>query len=460
MPLMELKLQPTPLERATLRLYLTGNVFQGLWWAGYLLIPYVLAKSLAAPAGLITLTVMMDNLGMFFALYWGYLLATRGGRRTYLFWAAVLSRLVMLLVLLVHDAGQMVMLLAVIYFFAAMVYPAHNSIFEANFRPELRGRYFGLGSGIQNSVAVVASIGIGRILDYDAGLFRIVYAALAVAGAVYMLMMARVPEPEGQREAEPARVLGAIPLPTLPVGPFTPGRILRGLVRPFTDAVAVYRRDRAFNWFETNFMTYGAAFMCLSPVVPLFMTNSLHLNYQEISMARVMIGQIGVAALGPLMGRVMDRYHPVRLSGISFALIALYPVGLALAGLVATGTPSGAAGGSLLTPVRLVYLAFLLYSLGMAGINVAWNVGTIAFAPAGQGGYYQGIHVAMVGIRGTLGPIAGFAVYELFGLNAVFALAFALFVAASISSVGLWRWMRRRPAAASAPAAGRVEAGA
>jgi len=98
--------------------------------------------------------------------------------------------------------------------------------------------------------------------------------------------------------------------------------------------------------------------------------------------------------LGPAMGRLNDRYHPVRLCAFAFALFSLYPVVLDLAGAL-----------PLASPVRLVYLAFALYSLGMAGINVAWNVGSIAFAPPGRGGYYQGIHVAMVGIRGTFGPL-------------------------------------------------------
>lgn len=429
-------LVPTPLERATLRLFMSGAVLQGLWWSGYLLIPYVLAKSLHASTGLITLTAVLDNLGMFLALYWGHLLATRGQRRTYLVWAGIMGRLVMLATLLVQDAVQMSVLLAVVYFFAAMVYPAQNNIFEQNIRPSLRGRYFGLGTGIQNGVAVAASLLLGWILDRDPDAFRVVYASLGVCGFLFLFLLSRAPVPEGTPpETTPFRLLRPLPWPARAVGPFKPGRIWRGVAKPFTDAMRIYREDRAFNWFEINFMTYGAAFMCLSPVVPVFLSDTLKLSYHEISTARILVGQVGVALLGPMMGRVMDRFHPVRLCAVAFLVLAFFPVALDAAGVAGAGYA-----------VHLVYLAFAVYTVGMAGVNITWNVGSMAFAPPGKGGYYQGIHVAMVGIRGTIGPLVGFAVYELWGLRAVFWLAFGLFVAAAVSSVGLWRWMKKREA--------------
>lgn len=444
---------PTPLERTTLRGYYVGMVFQGLWWAGYLLIPFILAKSLRAPGSLITVAVMMENLAMFLALYWGYLLARRGHLRVYLLVCGVCSRLIFLLTLLVRDAGQMVFLLAVAYVFSAMIYPAQNGIFQANFRPTLQGRYFGVATLIQNGVAVVASLGLGRLLDLHPQSFRLALALLGVAGFGYPLILSRLPTLPGTApvasgsatagELSRASASGPTAAPAgLPVGPFEPGRLWRGVTRPFREALATYRRDPAFRWFEINFMTYGAAFMCLMPIVPIFLTERLGLNYSEISTARVLMGQIGVALLGPAMGRLMDRYHPVRLCGLAFALFSLYPVALDLAG-----------AGTLSNPIHLVYAAFGLYSVGMAGINVAWNVGSMAFAPPGQGGTYQGIHVAMVGIRGTVGPLVGFAVYELFGFRAVFCLAAGLLLAAALSSAALWRRLSER-AAPPQPAAG------
>jgi MFS family permease len=166
----------------------------------------------------------------------------------------------------------------------------------------------------------------------------------------------------------------------------------------------------------------------LVPVVPLFFVNELDLSYAQISSARVLIASLGVALLSPVAGRLMDHINPVRLSSVSYAVVSLYPVTLAVGALLFPGNPALGA-----------YLAFGLYSLGMAGINVTWNMGSIAFAPTGQGGYYQGIHVAMVGIRGLVGPAVGFTVLRLLGYREVFVLSALIFLAASGSSVLLGR---------------------
>jgi MFS family permease len=208
---------------------------------------------------------------------------------------------------------------------------------------------------------------------------------------------------------------------------------------PFREAAATFREDRDFYWFEINFMIYGIAYMMLMPVVPLYFTEELDLSYQQISHARVLIASLGVALLGPLMGRLMDRHHPVRLSSASYAALALYPLTLAAGTLL----PS-------VSPATVAYAAFGVYALAMAGINVTWNVGSISFAPPGRGGYYQGVHVAMVGGRGLIGPLIGFAVLRLLGYREVFAVAAAIFLGAAFSSALLGRRLDRRARAAGA----------
>jgi MFS family permease len=423
---------PLPLEVLTLRSYLIGMIFQGIWWSGYLLFPFVLAKSLHGSGGLITVAVTMDTAGMLLALYWGHLMA-RGGRRRWLFWGGVGGRLVMILALFVSSAVQFVLLLAVVYFFTSLMYPAQNGIFQANFHPTRQGRFFGYGALVQHVTAATVSLVIGRILDADPQYFRLLYPLVGLAGFMYLLILSLVPRPAADESAE-AQVdrLSIFKLPPLPTGDLSPRRVLHALVEPFRDAVRTYRSDRGFFWYEINFMLYGMAFMMLTPVVPIYFTESLNLSYEQISAARVLIASLGVAALGPLMGRFMDRFHPVRLCILSFAVVAFYPVALAVADLQ-----------SVFAPVIMAYLAFAIYSMGMSGINVTWNVGSIAFAPPGQGGYYQGIHVAMVGIRGVIGPLTGFIVLRLLGYQEVFWAAAGFFMSAAISSVLLWKWLTR-----------------
>lgn len=417
----------TDLERVTTRRYLQGMVFQGIWTTGLYLFPFVLAKSLDAAGWLITLTAILETSGLMLALYWGQLMIA-GGRRRWLVWGGLGGRVVLVAMPLVRTAEQFAILLGVVYFFSAVIYPAQNGILQANLPPDRRGAVYGHGALVQFLTAAAASLAVGGFLERDPDLFRWVYPVLGVLGFGYPLILSRVPRPAGDLAYDPD---GVFTVPRLPLGPVRWRRLGGALVTPLHEAAATFRVDRDFFWFETNFTIYGVAFMMLSPVIPLYFSNDLHLGYREIATSRVLIASLGVALLGPVAGRLMDRIHPARLCALSFGWIALFPLTLAfLPGLL----PASAA--------TAVYLAFALYSVGMAGINVAWNVGSIAFAPAGQGGYYQGIHVAMVGVRGLAGPLVGFAVMRLFGYQVVFLLAALFFGVAAVSSGMLGRRLR------------------
>ena len=57
-------------------------IFQGIWTTAQFLFPFVLAKSLAAPAWLVTLSVLMETSGMVLGIYWGQFMGTGHRRRT------------------------------------------------------------------------------------------------------------------------------------------------------------------------------------------------------------------------------------------------------------------------------------------------------------------------------------------------------------------------------------------
>jgi len=414
------------LERLTMRRYLLGMVCQGVWWSGYILFPFVLAKSLLAPGWLVTFTVILESASMVLAIYWGRMLE-RGGRRRWLFWGGLGGRAIMVLMLLVRGPLAFTSLLAVVYFFSSLVYPAQNGILQENIRADRRGEAYGRGALAQHLTAAAMSLLLGALLDRDPMCFRWLYPLLGLVGFVHLLILARLPRPAGGRDPDvvvtPRR---AREWPSL-------RRLADAATSPFHEAAATFREDRDFYWFEINFMIYGIAYMMLMPVVPLYFTEELDLSYQQISHARVLIASLGVALLGPLMGRLMDRHHPVRLSSVSYAALALYPLTLAAGTLL----PS-------VSPALIAYAAFGVYALAMAGVNVTWNVGSISFAPPGRGGYYQGVHVAMVGGRGLIGPLIGFAVLRLLGYREVFVVAAAIFVGAAVSSALLGRRLGRR----------------
>jgi len=409
------------LEQTTARRYYFGTIFQGIWTTGQYLFPFVLAKSLAAPDWLVTLSVMMETSGMVLGLYWGQIMAT-GGRRRALFWGGLLGRGVVVAALLVHSPGQFVAMLGVVYLFMSLVYPAQNSILQENIRPERRGEVFGRGALVQHLTAAVCSLIVGRLLETDPDSFRYIYPVLGILGFGYPLILSRLPRAPGPTAALEEG------LPAPPVS----RSMAAAIWRPFREAGDTFRRDRAYLWYQLNFTLYGVAFIMLVPVVPLYFNSELHLDYADIAQSRVLLGSLGIAILGPLAGRLMDRLHPTWLCAMSFGWVTLFPLAMTL-GPNEWG----------LTPTQTAYTAFAIYSVGMAGVNITWNVGSIAFAPPGRGGHYQGIHVAMVGFRGIVAPLLGFLLLRFLGYREVFFMAAGLFMLAALSSVVLSLRMRR-----------------
>lgn len=405
------------LARTTARRYWLALFFQGLWFTGQILFPFVLAKSLDAPGWLVTASVIMETTGMVAGLYWGGVMHT-GGRRRALVLGGLAGRAVLLTMLLVTTPGGFVLLLVPVYLFGAMVYPAQNSILQENIPEARRGDVFGRGATVMHGTAAVCSVVVGLLLEADPSAYRFIYPVLGVLGFGYPLILSTIPRPAaGQGEQ--------------PEGTVTPpgGRsnLSSALFQPFLDARDTFRRDRAYLWYQLNFTVYGVAFIMLVPVIPLYFSRELDLPYQDIAQARVLIGSLGLSILGPLMGRLSDRLHPARLCALSFGWVVMFPLALVAGPLLG------------LSAATTAYGAFVIYTVGMAGVNITWNVGSIAFAPPGQGGHYQGIHVAMVGLRGILAPILGYAILSFMGYREVFLVAGALFLTAAVSSAILAR---------------------
>ena len=113
----------------------------------------------------------------------------------------------------------------------------------------------------------------------------------------------------------------------------------------------------------------------------------------------------------------------MRVAALAFASLVPYFVGM-----TQVVTPAGLWGINVL-------LGFC-----MAGVNVAWALGPLWFAPPGQAHHYSAVHVACVGVRSVLGPLLGWSVQTLLSFHA------ALIVSASLeatAAVWMFRLARR-----------------
>jgi hypothetical protein len=172
-------------------------------------------------------------------------------------------------------------------------------------------------------------------------------------------------------------------------------------------------------------------FIMVQPVLPIYLVDMLKLTYTGNFIAKGVISQIPILILSPYLGKWHDRLHPFRFICFFFGLLALFPALIIASALTLKWH---------LLSVGLVYLAFAIFGVAMAGVNIAWNMGSIFFAGKEDASMYQSVHVTMTGIRGILAPMLGLLLLKTLGIISVFAVAVGFLMLASYLS---WRDYRR-----------------
>lgn len=151
------------------------------------------------------------------------------------------------------------------------------------------------------------------------------------------------------------------------------GRVLsRSFYLPLVDHWRVLRENPAFAVFERNFFIYGLAFMVLSVVVPVYLVEVLSITYAQAGAAQGVWFELALIGLAPVFGYFYDRSNPAAFCRGVFLLLVFYPLTLLAAKPL----------GSLLevSPMLFVYVAYVIFGAGMAGLSVAWGLAAIYFA--------------------------------------------------------------------------------
>lgn len=358
---------------------------------------YIAGNGLGASVAQITILAMIwpvSNLFSVLASHW--LDSTNSHFRAMLVGAVM--RLSMVLMLFSSSVNTMLLLLLLFFGSNSVVIPGQNAAFRHRYRKGNRGVLFGWGMSLFNLVSLPASILAGALLDADFSFYRWLFVAEGVFGAGQALFFARM-----------VRGLAN----TTQTQTASMGEMLKGLK-------AIFKADREFVLFEAFFMLYGFGFMGIQPAIPFFARDVLHLTYEQYATAKGVLGQLGLVLLGPLLGAGLDRIRPFRFTGAMCLVLTGYPLLLVASSLVpARG-------------VVLFYGAWLMYTAGMAGVQISWSMSSMHFAPEGKAATYQGFHVTATAIRGFIAPLLGSAVMQVASYTANFAMSAGFFLAAGV----------------------------
>lgn len=296
------------------------------------------------------------------------------------------------------SAWGFVWLLTTIWVAQFLLVPVQNAIVARNYGAAVRGRWFGRAAALQGLAVLLVSVPVGLWMDHDVGNWPWIYA-FAGAGAIFAYVQW--------------------------------GRIRRRRALALAEDLEIHPsawkalfRDKAFLGYEAAFMVYGVGFLALQPVLPLYVVDELGVSYTEFGIARGAIFWVFMIATSPIAGRLGDRLGILRVAGIGFLILGLFPLALWL------------------LPTTLgMFVGYAIFGVAMGCVNIGWNLGPIAMARGRDPVPYLNAHVAAVGIRAMVGMTLGTVLHDHFGTTPVFLGVLVLEIVACVMIVRLARSM-------------------
>ncbi|PKK90705.1 MAG: hypothetical protein CVV64_07435 [Candidatus Wallbacteria bacterium HGW-Wallbacteria-1] len=339
----------------------------------------------------------------------------RGNYTRFLLLGAILGRGALLTVFLVKSVWGFLAALLVYYSFSSFQSPTLTEITRRSFAPHNRGRLYSIYRVFFLGTTVLASTTAGYLFDTarnnaaDFNWIPWVFGFAGVCGIIsfrYMLILCRMAGMDGESQEEGGNSI----------------------------KWAAIMHNKPFLKFEAVFMIYGMAFISLTPVIPLFLIDVMKFSYTDYAWARGFMVQSIVMLLTPLAGILFDKIEFHRMAAIACALLAVFPVVM-----IASETICISQGPMLFLAKPAVYGGFAIFGVAMAMIGVIWSLAGLRFSGDGDSSSYQAFHVAMVGIRGILGPLCGLFMLKYFSFRGAFTFATSLWVIAALLMMNLSR---------------------
>ena len=395
----------TKIQKKIVYVILISTLFNAVLIGLGPLMDIIATKALGAADWQLTLLTMIWPVTNFVSIWWGKILESSENKSIFYWIVAFFGRLIFVLGVWVMTMNQFLVLLAVSFSFNSLFIPLYNNLFQKHFDSKVRGKIFGLTISLSTLIAILFSYLAGRILDNDENNFRIIMVFAGISGFLGTAILSTFkPEVKARNHIEK----------------FSFRRIF---ISPLSRTWETLKKNKDFRNFEINFTIYGFGFIMVLPSIPIYLIEHLEMTYTSSFIAKAIIAQIGLLLLSPLFGKIHGKWHPHYFTAISFLTFSIFPLTL----YVSTFTSANVA-------IILVFVAYFVYSFGMAGVNITWNISSIFFAGKEDSSMYQSIHVSATGIRGLLAPLLGLFIYRYFGIKLVFLISFLFIFTGSITS--------------------------
>ncbi len=320
-------------------LLIIASLFDGITQGIFLLQESIAKKALFATDFEISLIGVIANGTMIFSFFISYFFSNRS-KKSLIIAGYIICRAIFLFSFLITSSKIFLIFLFFFHLLFSIQVPVFNSFLNNKFKSN-RGYIFGITRMVLILITMITSMLCGKILELSSQNYKIVLTIVAFPSLITYLIFLSLELENNYKTAKLNNV--------------------KGIIKDFGKIV----KNKDFLFFEIGFMTYGFAFMIMVPAVPIYLLRNLNFSYSQMSFVQGILAQIAILIVTPFIGKLYDKISVWKVEIFSFLVLVFYPLFFLISYLFKINFS--------------IYLAFLLYSLGLSGVNVIWNVGSITF---------------------------------------------------------------------------------
>jgi hypothetical protein len=406
-------LEVAAVEKKTFILHLISQVFNGISLGILLLQDVILKKTLAASDFEVMLLVFLTSTAFLVSIYGTEIVNRSSNRSRTILIIGYTGKLFLILLPFVDNPLFFIVCLSVTAYVDSALLSSWNIVFRHNYSDTNRSKYFSYASTVSTIAILVTATIFGYLLDLNAVMYKIFIPLSGVLGMFVYHNLAKMIS----YSMDDYVLIEKDPNAGSKIN-FT---LLKDIVvLPIRNVFRIVKENKPFFRFESYFFLYGMAFMVILPAVPIYLVENLRLNYTPISAAKGFIYNSALIIFTPLMGRFHGSKNPTKFCGYIFLILVLYPLMLIGSNYFDTFTP--------LSKEAAIFITYFIFGIGMSGINIAWSLSTLYYAPMNEVSNYQAVHITLTGIRGSIAPVVGYLIMKIFSIEYTFVLSAFLFL--------------------------------
>jgi len=270
-------------------------------------------------------------------------------------------------------------------------YPAWMEILKINLSLDKIASTVSKGSSINYFITIAIPLLLSSWMDKETGIWKILFVIVATLQLLNIVF------------------LFLLNTKTVPISVLTPFSWNSLLIAPWKEGWKLCKENRDFTHYLAMFLLGGVGLAALQPVIPLFFKESLHLSYQQITLAISLCKGVGFVLTSSLWARWLNNSTIYSLNTYINLFSCLFIIFLS---------------ASLLN-TYWVFIAYFLYGIMHSGCELSLNVSGPYFSKEKESIGYSGLNLALLGIKGSIFPALGQLLFIYSGYPMIFIATFS-----------------------------------